>query len=141
MNEGNTSTSNYWTRGPCNSLRSTLTMLVVSKETVALCEEQTGELEQVSHKNLGELEQVSHKNLGELQREPHLKRGKWEQVLLQHLEEEALPKWWDSMGQDPESIAVIPDLEKRKRGINGPTDFPLLPPQRLNGEVRMLPTP
>ena len=89
----------------------------------------------------GELEQVSHKNLGELQREPHLKRGKWEQVLLQHLEEEALPKWWDSMGHDPESIAVIPDLEKRKRGINGQTDFPLLPPQRLNGEARMLPTP
>ena len=118
MNEGSTSTLNYWTHRSCNSLRSTLTMLIVSKRTFALCEEQTREL----------------------QKRPHLKLGKYEQVFLQLLKGEALPKLWDSMGQDPESIAVIPDLERRKKGVNGPTDFPLLPPQHLNGGVKMLHT-
>ena len=67
----------------------------------------------------------------------HLNLGKEEQELLQLLKEEALPRLWDSMDQVPEPIVVIPGLKRRRRGIRGPTEFPLLPPQHLNGGAKM----
>ena len=67
----------------------------------------------------------------------HLNLGKEEQELLQLLKEEALPRLWDSMDQDPEPIVVIPGLKRRRRGIREPTGFPLLPPQHLNGGAKM----
>ena len=91
MNEGSTSTLSYWTHRPCSSLRSTLTMLVVSKETVSLCEEQTRDVVSQSPR---EQEQVSQRSLKELLRAPHLNLGKQEPVLLQLLKGGALPQLW-----------------------------------------------